>query len=88
MISGSHLGFIRLLDALITTLFQELSVYSVNVPCRCCDLDFNLTLYKEGLLKPRLYSNQKLVWERCESNLPTLEQEYLLNEPCKLNVEQ
>lgn len=43
MISWSHLGFIRLLDALITTLFQELSVYSVNVPCHCCDLDFNLT---------------------------------------------
>lgn len=71
MISWSHLGFIGLLDALITTLFKEVSVYNINVPCHHCDLDFNLTQYKEELQKSSQYLNGKLVWERCWFSVST-----------------
>lgn len=68
----------------MTTSFEELSVYSVNVPCHCCDLDFTLTQYKEGLQKPRQYSNQELVWERCWFSLSALDHKHLLNETSNL----
>lgn len=88
MISQSHLGFIGLLDALITTLFKEVSVYSISVPCHHCDLDFNLTQYKEELQKSRQYSSGELIRERCQFNVSNWERQHLLNKTCNLKEQQ
>lgn len=69
VISWSHLGFTAYL-MLCSQLYLELSIYIANVPCCCCDFDFNLTQKEEGSEKARRYSGQKLVWKDASSMSP------------------